>query len=349
MDLHKKRNKNFNKLADVKFSKEAFNDLLIGKLDATWGRSNQYVNLKSDFEEYYRRYGYVFDGEYHHLKKIPPEVIISGRENWEVNYKYNKDFFRCDNFKKEHDGLHIVFGGCSNTEGVGAPIEKTWSHMIYEELSKDYKVSGYFNLGKGGYGWHKIISSFIDYEKNFGSPDIFVVNHPNILRDYYWNPSQDEWIYAQQYPYAAEGTEEEIEESKNFKKGHPYHGININVFPTLDEYRRGFPVFLTSWNLFIEYCNSKNIKVVWGLWDACGQVSMTSCDLFEESYVDIKSISEDFVESIRKDGKLEKDDMDARDGHPGFLVQLYWKNQFLDFIKRGGFLNEDYKKNNKEI
>ena len=55
------------------------------------------------------------------------------------------------------------------------------------------------------------------------------------------------------------------------------------------------------------------------------------------------------VEEFRKDGKLEDGDMDARDGHPGFLVQLNWKNQFAKFIKNGGFLNENYKKNNKEI
>ena len=349
MDLHKRRARNDSKMMDAEFSKEAIDDLLIAKLDGTWGRATQYVNLKIDLDEYYRSYGYFFDGDYHNFSKIPPERVISGRENWKVDYKYNKEFFRCDNFKEIHDGLHIVFGGCSNTEGVGAPIEKTWSHMLYEELSKEYKVSGYFNLGKGGYGWHKIISSYLDYEKRFGSPDIFVVNHPNILRDYYWDSKQDRWIYAQQYPYAAEGTEQDLEEAKNLGEGHPYHGIKINVFPTLDDYRRGFPVWLTSWNLFIEYCNSKNTKVVWGMWDGSGQISLQNCEMFLNSYIRLQGITDSFIEEFRKDGKLEDGDMDARDGHPGFLVQLNWKNQFAKFIKNGGFLNENYKKNNKEI
>lgn len=349
MDLHRVRHRRDDKLNDVRFSKDTLDNLLIGKFDGMWGRTNQHINLKEDLNEFYKLYGYSFDGEYHLLSKLPTERILEGREDWEVAYKYNKYFFRSDNFKTEHDGLHILFSGCSNTEGVGLAIEKSWSHLVYQDLCKEYNVSGYFNLAKGGYGWHKIISSFLEYEKEFGSPDIFVVNHPNILRDYYWDDKKNQWIYAQQYPYTAEGTKQEVEESKNFGEGHPYHRISINVFPTLEDYRNKFPSWLTSWYLFIEYCKSKNVKVVWGTWDAAGRGSLSECDMFPDSYIELQQITDSFIENFRKDGKLERDDVDARDGHPGFLVQLNWKIQFMNAIKNGGFLNEKYKKTNDEI
>lgn len=350
MDLHKPKSRDLKRISETTLSRNAIENLLIGKLDSMWGMHNEKRNL----EEFYKDFGYFFDGEYHNFSRIPPEQIQPGKENWEVDYKYNSHWFRSDNFKQIHNGMHIVFGGCSNTEGVGARIEKTWSHMVYNELCKDYEISGYFNLGKGGYGWHKIISSYLDYEKKFGSPDIFIVNHPNVLRDYYWDSKDSGWLYAQQYPYSANTGKNDAsslndEELQKLKVVHGYDKININVFPTLEEYWRSFPTWLTAWNLFIQYCNSNNTKVIWGTWDSCTRESLTDCDLFLESYVGLDHIGESFIEEFRKDGKLEKDDMHARDGHPGFLVQLYWKDQFLKFIKDKGVLDEIYKKNNKEI
>ena len=52
-----------------------------------------------------------------------------------VEYNLNEDYFRSDNFKKEHDGLHILFSGCSESEGVGANIEYAWTHILYKKIS----------------------------------------------------------------------------------------------------------------------------------------------------------------------------------------------------------------------
>jgi hypothetical protein len=82
------------------------------------------------------------------------------------------------------------------------------------------------------------------------------------------------------------------------------------------------------------------------MWDGSGQGSLKNCDLFLESYVKLDGVTDSFIQEIRKDGKLEMGDMDARDGHPGFLVQLNWKNQFIKFIKGRRLLNENHKKNN---
>jgi hypothetical protein len=345
MEINKKKSMRALKREEISFSQSAIDDLLVGKFDSTWGRPGQYVQIKSDLRKYYQDHGYSYDGEYHYFDRIPPENVHDDKKDWVVPYRYNEHFYRSDTFTNNHDGLHVVFGGCSNTEGVGSPIDRTWSHLLYEELSKKYKMSGYFNLGKGGYGWHKIISSFLEYERNFGTPDVFFVLHPNLLRDYYWDKERNGWIYAQQYPYCSEGTEQEIADSKNFPESHPYANIDINVFPTLEDYRHAFPVWINAWNLFLEYCKAKNIRVVWGLWDAGEASSFEDSGMFLDSYVRIPWVDESFISSIRKDGILEKDDVNARDGHPGFLSHMNWKTHFLNFINEGEDLSETYKKN----
>ena len=64
-----------------------------------------------------------------------------------VNYYYNTESFRCDEFKKDHDGLHILFAGCSETEGIGGNVEDAWPTMLLNKMKS--KNSGFFNIGTG--------------------------------------------------------------------------------------------------------------------------------------------------------------------------------------------------------
>ena len=88
---------------------------------------------------------------------IDPELKSGAIDDNSITYQYNEDFFRADPFTKNHDGKHILFGGCSETEGVGGNIEDSWSHMLYSKISKEEKCSGFFNLGKSGWGWSRLI------------------------------------------------------------------------------------------------------------------------------------------------------------------------------------------------
>ena len=56
------------------------------------------------------------------LHKASSETEIKDTDK-SVEYKYNDMFFRSDNFITSHDGLHILFSGCSESEGVGDNIE----------------------------------------------------------------------------------------------------------------------------------------------------------------------------------------------------------------------------------
>ena len=76
-----------------------------------------------------------------------------------VRYYFNSLGYRSDEFTKFHDGEHILFAGCSETEGMGGALESCWSYMTYKKLSETKNVSGFFNLSKGGWGHDVIISN----------------------------------------------------------------------------------------------------------------------------------------------------------------------------------------------
>ncbi len=71
----------------------------------------------------------------------------------ELEYKFNSDGFRCDEFTLPSD-LNIVFLGCSCTEGIGLPIEQTWSYILLEKIKhKTKKNIPYWSLAVGGSGF----------------------------------------------------------------------------------------------------------------------------------------------------------------------------------------------------
>lgn len=104
----------------------------------------------------------------------------------DITYILNNDGFRSDNFVNSHNGLHILFAGCSETFGVSSPIEETWSKILYNEISKNNNVSGYFNIGHPSAGITVITYQIFNYIKKYGSPDYLFVLFPNIDRRVSW-------------------------------------------------------------------------------------------------------------------------------------------------------------------
>jgi hypothetical protein len=320
---------------------QAFKDLKIGKFDTTWetfladGWEKERLNDREDIN-------YFTDGTFHYLSRIPVEVIDKDKEHWPVTYRYNMNWYRSDTFKKDHDGLHVLFAGCSNTEGVGQDIEKTWSYLLYTELSKDYKLSGYFNIGKGGYGWQKIISATMNYINEYGKPDVLFINHPNLIRDYYWVPSQNSWIFTQKLPY--EKAHAGKKNWNNVRENDQYEEIDFYRWPTLDDIRNYFPGWAVAWFTFLEYCRAMGIKVLWTTWDYQEGTNIKNMDIFKGTFFENQNIYPQWIEEKRPGGKVIDGDLNARDGHPGYLVHLKWTEEFIKAIKEKGILNEFHKK-----
>lgn len=99
-----------------------------------------------------------------------------------IDVKKNSFGFRSDEFKKDHQGKHILFAGCSNTWGSGLELHETWHHFVLEELKKEELISGYYNVAINGGSIQFEIIQIFKYMKVFGNPDVIFFNMPNVIR-----------------------------------------------------------------------------------------------------------------------------------------------------------------------
>lgn len=94
----------------------------------------------------------------------------------------NKHGLRSDDFKKEHDGLHILFAGCSVTFGDGMFEEYSWPMITYNKIKETEKVSGYYNVALNGANHIDIYGQVWAYIKEIGDPDVIFINFPDLGR-----------------------------------------------------------------------------------------------------------------------------------------------------------------------
>ena len=70
----------------------------------------------------------------------------------DIEYKYNSDGYRCDEFTGLSE-IPIIFLGCSYTEGNGLCQREPWSYLLLEKIrNKTNKIIPYWNLGISGSG-----------------------------------------------------------------------------------------------------------------------------------------------------------------------------------------------------
>jgi hypothetical protein len=99
-------------------------------------------------------------------------------------YNLNSLGLRSDEFITKHDGLHVLFAGCSITAGEGIPVEYTWPNLVHQYISKNEKTSGYFNVAKPGATMIDIITQIRQYINLYGKPDVLFFNIPDFEREH---------------------------------------------------------------------------------------------------------------------------------------------------------------------
>ena len=97
-------------------------------------------------------------------------------------YRSNSSFFRSDEFSKKHDGLHILFAGCSITFGDGMFEEYSWPYLVHQKISQSMKTSGLYNIAFPGANHSDIILQIFKYINEYGNPDLIFINFPDIER-----------------------------------------------------------------------------------------------------------------------------------------------------------------------
>lgn len=259
---------------------------------------------------------------------IDPELKSGAIDDNSIIYQYNEDFFRADPFTKNHDGKHILFGGCSETEGVGGNIEDSWSHMLYSKISKEEKCSGFFNLGKSGWGWSRLIINSLIYFKKYGYPDTYFILLPNSQRKFYYkykiedNVKITNWNYGQTYPsYYFQGNWKNFEDQK---------------FSDPKEYFEDFVFFLINWKTFCELCKSNNVKLIFSTWDRLDSDNLKPAP-FDEFFELEENKLEKYFDKYYKTHKVRQNDYQKRDGHSGRIFHSFYANEFYEQYKKRGF------------
>jgi hypothetical protein len=216
--------------------------------------------------------------------------------------KTNKFGFMSDNFIKKHDGLHIVFTGCSVTSGVGLKKEEVWSNLLYKKISEKEKCSGYFNLAIRATGLCDQILNLFKYFKIYGNPDIIFINITNEIR-----------FYA----------------SENNKIRHGF----------FHESEKKLILFLYKqyYNMLETYCLSKNIQLYSFTW-----VRNESSDLPKEFEKNFKTFYRhndkdrlNFIFDYNEKNLNKKYVLKARDGiHHGTAFHEYWKEFMYEIYQK---------------
>jgi hypothetical protein len=241
-----------------------------------------------------------------------------------VRYYFNSLGYRSDEFTKFHDGEHVLFAGCSETEGVGGNLDSCWSYMTYKKLSETGKMSGFFNLSRSGWGHDVIIPNIIQYINTYGKPSKIYMMLPNLSRGFTWGGlDHEEEVY-----YHSQKT--------------PYFFFNDTILPngkvrdrqSLEDQRTEVVNFVNLLKLFEEYCISNKIKLIWSTWCIPDGENYKSLNVFK-NFIQM----EDNNQIILKGKKIfdneiytKKNLLYKRDGHLGYFNHYWWSQKFLGLI-----------------
>lgn len=253
-------------------------------------------------------------------EKILPEFIGDDK----VRYYFNSLGFRSDEFLENHTGKHVLFAGCSETEGFGGNLEDCWSHMVYTELCKKEKISGFFNLSRAGWGNEIIIANIIQYISRYGKPDKIYMLLPNLSRMFEYVGQEENletYRHTQLTPY---WSQKEVKGNDGEKRKRQ----------TLEHQRNMIPSFLILMKLFEEYCMSNNIKLVWGTWAQEDGANYKNLNVFN-SFIKLPDHADVLLKSknfLPKDKEKRKHLLKKRDGHHGYLYHYMWAQSFLGLL-----------------
>jgi hypothetical protein len=288
-------------------------DVFLNKFDITWATDSRWK-----------------DGS----KELTVTPIEQGQgadfvDDGSIKYSYNNEWFRSDDFTTNHpEKHHLLFAGCSETEGIASPVDEVWSKMLHNDLKNNgLDVGGFYSIARAGYGWQKIITNFMIYVEKYGFPTHLFVLLPNLGRGYRWKDDESAWFYIQKFPFKGPVAEKEETFFQN------------NTTP--EDHKQFFIDFSVGWQLFEKYCESNGVKLLCSIWDYLDGENL-------ERFKHLKSFFliredheiEDFTAEMRPNGKLLDGDLRRRDGHSGRIYHQYWLSKFQDEMKKRGILND---------
>lgn len=228
--------------------------------------------------------------------KLPTQKDLVYHDGYEsLNIKLNSKKYRCDEFSDNHDGLHMLFSGCSVTYGTGLLENEIWSKKLYNRIKEERKVSGYFNLAIPSSNIFETVINIFRYISEFGKPDVIFVSWPSIRR----------------YSIKSNGSEKEI-----------CYGVYANNFT--DEFYSTAKLHSFHYILMLEqYCKTNNINLYTFSYDQrfFKEVKLDRVFLDQHNNL-VDGIAQICMDSNKKEYMLR-----ARDGsHYGEAYHTYWSD-----------------------
>lgn len=226
-----------------------------------------------------------------------------------ISYKINNYGYRSDDITKEDANNNFIFSGCSNTFGIGVPLESIWAHQVNEELGGDK----FINLGMNS-GSHKtIVYDIYSYIRNFGKPKGVFILFPNMERQIGFSDDSDTNIFVLVYRKPRDR-----EDMQKIKDAIPNEVALFEFYQTV--------------MMLEDYLEELEIPLVWTTWDDELNKNILKTKGFR-NYVNMKN--EYILAKTVSIGKPEKFKNRyweiARDlSHMGTKAHMFYTQLFLD-------------------
>lgn len=259
------------------------------------------------------------------MKLLPYEKRMGIEPDEKITYKLNKHGLRSDNYKKKHNGLHILFAGDSSVEGGSNSIDNIWTTILYNKIKESEKVSGYYSIGLSGLGIQTIVQQILIYIEEYGKPDYIFAMYPDFFRYFKWDKTAERWKFA----ISAETLDGHV-----LKRSDDTHSlIWQKLFNTEevseDEERSILINHILLLRIFESFCNIMNIKYIWSTWDQINEESLLKTELFNNIIsVMNKEELEEYFKSHPDEPKIARDNF-----HHGIAYNKFWANKYYEKYK----------------
>lgn len=261
------------------------------------------------------------------LKSVPyitPFEIINGELDPDIKYDINSYGHRSDEFNTVHDGIHILYSGCSNTTGMAAPFDINWATMLHKKINMQ---NSFYRLSYCSGGYQKIILNLFKYFKNFGNPDVLFVLLPHTSREILFLSPQDINL-----------NNKKINLSSAIEMGYLYPWEESDLddkeyyITSVENHKRLFVQSYSYLYMLKQYCESSGIRLIYSTWDKHQSELLLKISEFNDM---IHLYTDEYYKYIY-DNKNRKDEylMYARDGeHLGVLDSEYISDIFYERYK----------------
>lgn len=111
-------------------------------------------------------------------------------KNLDFTYEFNEHGFRSESFKTE---CKVLFNGCSQTMGVGLPLQISWAGRVAQELDVPYH-----SIACAGADWQHVCQRTLYWIPKL-KPDLMILKEPPIPRFNWWD--QETVVSTSQFNY----------------------------------------------------------------------------------------------------------------------------------------------------